>query len=70
VPDLQNKEESTKLFLATQKNQLKFLENGVLNHQKFFRTKEFLKRNGQFTINIALVYEGKCVVGVIVVPAK
>lgn len=32
-------------------------------------TKEFLKRNGEFTVNIALVYEGRPVLGVVYVPA-
>ena len=31
-------------------------------------TKEFVKRNGQFTVNIALVYQQRPVVGVIYVP--
>ena len=31
-------------------------------------TKEFIKRNGQFTVNIALAYKGRAVVGVIYVP--
>ena len=31
-------------------------------------TKEFINRNGEFTVNIALVYHGKPVVGVIYVP--
>lgn len=31
-------------------------------------TKEFIKRNGQFTVNIALSYQGKAVMGVIYVP--
>jgi len=31
-------------------------------------TKEFVSRNGQFTVNIALCYKGKSVVGVIYVP--
>ena len=31
-------------------------------------TKEFLKRNGQFTVNIALAYQNKTVMGVIYVP--
>lgn len=31
-------------------------------------TKEFLKRNGQFTVNIALAEEGKVILGVIYVP--
>lgn len=31
-------------------------------------TKEFLKRNGQFTVNIALAYRHKAVMGVIYVP--
>lgn len=31
-------------------------------------TKEFVKRNGQFTVNIALAYRGKSVMGVIYVP--
>ncbi len=32
-------------------------------------TKEFIKRNGQFTVNIALSYKHKSVMGVIYVPA-
>ncbi len=32
-------------------------------------TKEFLKKNGQFTVNIALAYEHESVMGVIYVPA-
>jgi 3'(2'), 5'-bisphosphate nucleotidase len=32
-------------------------------------TKEFIKRNGEFTVNIALVHDGKPVLGVIYVPA-
>jgi len=32
-------------------------------------TKEFIKRNGEFTVNIALVTDGKPVLGVIYVPA-
>lgn len=31
-------------------------------------TKEFINRNGQFTVNIALVYEGHPILGVIYVP--
>ena len=31
-------------------------------------TKEFVKRNGQFTVNIALVYQQRPVVGVVYVP--
>lgn len=33
-------------------------------------TKEFLKKNGQFTVNIALAYKHKAVVGVIYVPVS
>ena len=33
-------------------------------------TKEFIKRNGEFTVNIALVRLGKPVLGVVYVPAK
>lgn len=33
-------------------------------------TKEFIKRNGEFTVNIALVEEGRPVVGVIYVPVS
>ena len=33
-------------------------------------TKEFIKRNGEFTVNIALVSKGKPVMGVICVPVK
>lgn len=33
-------------------------------------TKEFIKRNGEFTVNIALVYEGVPVLGVIYLPVK
>lgn len=33
-------------------------------------TKEFIKRNGEFTVNIALVKEGKPVLGVVYLPVK
>jgi len=33
-------------------------------------TKEFIKKNGEFTINIALAYKHKAVMGVIYVPVK
>ena len=33
-------------------------------------TKEFIKRNGEFTVNIALVEDGIPVIGVVFVPAK
>lgn len=33
-------------------------------------TKEFVKRNGEFTVNIALVKNGKAILGVIYVPVK
>jgi len=33
-------------------------------------TKEFIKRNGEFTVNIALVDEGRPVVGVVYAPAQ
>ncbi|MCV9388481.1 3'(2'),5'-bisphosphate nucleotidase CysQ [Reichenbachiella ulvae] len=33
-------------------------------------TKEFIKRNGEFTVNIALIHEGKSILGVVQVPVK
>ena len=33
-------------------------------------TKEFIKRNGEFTVNIALIENHKPILGVIFVPAK
>ncbi len=33
-------------------------------------TKEFIKRNGEFTVNIALVHQGEVIMGVIYVPVK
>ena len=33
-------------------------------------TKEFVKRNGEFTVNIALIHEGKPVLGVVHVPVS
>ena len=33
-------------------------------------TKEFVKRNGEFTVNIALIYNGTPIMGVIYVPVK
>lgn len=33
-------------------------------------TKEFLKRNGEFTVNIALIEKGKAVLGVVAVPVS
>lgn len=33
-------------------------------------TKEFIKKNGEFTVNIALISEGKAIMGVVYVPVK
>ncbi|MBU0581504.1 MAG: 3'(2'),5'-bisphosphate nucleotidase CysQ [Candidatus Margulisbacteria bacterium] len=33
-------------------------------------TKEFIKKNGEFTVNIALIYERKPILGVVYIPAK
>jgi len=33
-------------------------------------TKEFIKKNGEFTVNIALIYQGVPVLGVVFAPAK
>ena len=33
-------------------------------------TKEFVKRNGEFTVNIALIHNGNPIIGVIYVPVK
>lgn len=33
-------------------------------------TKEFVKRNGEFTVNIALIHKAKAILGVIYVPVK
>ena len=33
-------------------------------------TKEFIKRNGEFTVNIALIHEGRTVLGVVYVPVS
>ena len=33
-------------------------------------TKEFIKRNGEFTVNIAMIFEGEPIMGVIYVPVK
>jgi len=33
-------------------------------------TKEFIKRNGEFTVNIALIQEGRPVIGVVYVPVQ
>lgn len=32
-------------------------------------TKEFIKRNGEFTVNVALIHQGKAIGGVVYVPA-
>jgi 3'(2'), 5'-bisphosphate nucleotidase len=32
-------------------------------------TKEFIKRNGEFTVNIALIHDGQAVLGVVYAPA-
>lgn len=32
-------------------------------------TKEFIARNGEFSVNIALIHEGRCVLGVVYAPA-
>lgn len=51
-------------------------EHGNILHEKTFwlvdpidGTREFIKKNGQFTINIALIEEGKATLGVIFAPA-
>src|SRR5699024_836580 len=33
-------------------------------------TKEFIKKNGEFTVNIALIKEGEPILGVIYIPVK
>jgi 3'(2'), 5'-bisphosphate nucleotidase len=33
-------------------------------------TKEFIKKNGEFTVNIALIHEGKSILGVVQVPVQ
>ncbi|GAB1265521.1 3'(2'),5'-bisphosphate nucleotidase CysQ [Aurantivibrio infirmus] len=33
-------------------------------------TKEFISRNGEFTVNVALIYQGKPVLGVVYIPAS
>jgi 3'(2'), 5'-bisphosphate nucleotidase len=33
-------------------------------------TKEFIKKNGEFTVNIALIYQGEAVLGVVLAPDK
>ena len=33
-------------------------------------TKEFIKRNGEFTVNIALISKGKPIIGVVYAPVK
>ena len=33
-------------------------------------TKEFVKRNGEFTVNIAMIHNGNPIIGVIYVPVK
>ncbi|NNE27686.1 MAG: 3'(2'),5'-bisphosphate nucleotidase CysQ, partial [Saprospiraceae bacterium] len=33
-------------------------------------TKEFIKRNGEFTVNIALIHENESIAGVVYAPAK
>jgi 3'(2'), 5'-bisphosphate nucleotidase len=33
-------------------------------------TKEFIKRNGEFTVNIALIHKGKPVLGVVAIPVS
>lgn len=51
------------------------VSDGVRKAERFFLvdpldgTREFLKRNGEFTVNIALVEEGQPVAGVVLAPA-
>ena len=33
-------------------------------------TKEFIKKNGEFTVNIALIYNGSPIMGVVYIPVK
>ncbi len=61
-PDIAILSEEEKDDLARRKNPLCFIVDPLDG------TKEFLKRNGQFTVNIALAEDGKVISGVIFVP--
>lgn len=65
----------TEIPIISEEN--KQIEFEVRRHWKFCwivdpvdGTKEFIKRNGEFTVNIALIKEGKPLLGVIYVPAE
>ena len=65
----------TEIPIISEEN--KQIEFEVRRHWKFCwivdpvdGTKEFIKRNGEFTVNIALVKEGKPLLGVIYVPSE
>lgn len=65
--------ESTNLPILSEENkQIDFSERSKWNTfwivDPVDGTKEFIKRNGEFTVNIALVTEGKPLLGVIYVP--
>lgn len=61
-------------IISEENKQLDYVERR--NWDKFWMvdpldgTKEFIKKNGEFTVNIALIDEGEPVIGVIYVPVK
>lgn len=60
--------------ISEENKQLDFLERGSWKEcwivDPLDGTKEFIKKNGEFTVNIAYILENKPVFGVIYVPAK
>jgi 3'(2'), 5'-bisphosphate nucleotidase len=64
------------MVVSEESDNLDDLNNLILNKQKQFwlvdpldGTKEFIKKNGEFTVNIALIDSGNPVLGVIYAPA-
>ncbi len=61
-------------IISEENKQIDFLERKKWNTcwivDPLDGTKEFIKKNGEFTVNIALIREGKPIIGVIYVPEK
>lgn len=69
VDELKQRFPQISILSEEEKDNLKRLENDwCFIVDPLDGTKEFIKRNGQFTINIALAYKHKSIMGVIYVP--
>lgn len=62
-------EEMSELPIVSEENTVRTVEGPFWLVDPLDGTKEFIKRNGQFTVNIALIEDAKPVLGVVYAPA-